>query len=164
LCRANQYPLAADLQRQAPTSIEFYLSLGALLVAPVGLHFSQLSLFPIKSASTLRLLSYDMSLTALLSLAEVAVVRLLARYASYPCLFSGLRQCPLAATYPAPGSYLVPVVPTYFAECVSRFPSSGILLAVPQAVVGRSAIFWLRSVPVCSVCIRPLGLTLPRAS
>jgi len=121
LSRANQYPLAADHLRQAPTSIELTHPcspygdrvqeplaghlLGALLVAPVRPGFSQLSLFPTGSIATLRFLSCDMSLTTLFSLTEAAVVRLLAGSASYPCPFSGLEQCPLAATYPAPGSY-----------------------------------------------------------
>jgi len=104
-CQANQYPLAAVHQRQAPTSIEFSSSLSALLVALVKPGFSQFSLFPARPVSTSRFLNCDMSLTTLLSLTGAAVVRLLARSASYPCLFVGLRQCPLAATYPAPGSH-----------------------------------------------------------
>jgi len=67
-CQANQYPLAADHLRQAPTPIEFDSSLSSLLVARVGLRFSQLSLFPAGSVSTSRFRSYDMSLTTLLSL------------------------------------------------------------------------------------------------
>jgi len=104
--RTNQYPLAADHLRQAPTSIGLSSSLNTLLVAPLGPHFPRLSSIPSGSTSILRLRNYDMSLTTLLSLAEVAVVQPLARSASYPCLFAGLRQCPLAATYPAPGSYI----------------------------------------------------------
>jgi len=73
-----------------------------------------------------------MSLTTLFSLTEAAVVRLLARSASYPCLFIGLRQCPLAATYPAPGSYNMVLVPTIFIEFVSRLTSSNILLTSPE--------------------------------
>jgi len=89
-----------------------------------------------------------MSLTTSLSLAQAAVIRLLARSASYPCLFIGLRQCPLAATYPAPGSYnlrfsltcvaakaiFCSLGPTFFLEFVSRFPASFILLTNPEPV------------------------------
>jgi len=88
-----------------------------------------------------------MSLTTLFSLTEAAVVRLLARYASYPCLFIGLRQCPLAATYPAPGSYIsfpylnlrlgevtLFLASACFVEFVSRFPASFILLTNPEIV------------------------------
>jgi len=55
-------------------------------------------------------------------------------YASYPCLFTGLRQCPLAATYPAPGSHIDSLVTTFFIEFVSRFPASFILLTNPEPV------------------------------
>lgn len=64
-------------------------SLNTLLVAPFGPRFPRLSSIPSGSASILRLRSYDMSLTTLLSLAEVAVVQPLAGSASYPCLFAG---------------------------------------------------------------------------
>jgi len=94
-----------------------------------------------------------MSLTTSLSLAEAVVVRLLARFASYPCLFAGLRQCPLAATYPAPGSYtLLPrrlASPrNHFLSGVDVFPR--VRISIPRvahsshesrAGVGRSATF-----------------------
>jgi len=98
--------------------------LNTLLVAPLGPKFPRLLPSPLVSASILRLRSSDMSLTTLLSLANVAVVQLLARYASYPCLFAGLRQCPLAATYPAPGSYILLVSIDGFSDFVCRFPAS----------------------------------------
>ena len=64
------FDLAADLQHQAPMPIEFSSSLSALLVAPVGPWFRQLSLFPAESVSTSRFLSYDTGLTTLFSLTE----------------------------------------------------------------------------------------------
>jgi len=132
------------------------------LVARVGPHFPQLSLFPAGSFSISRFPNYDMSLTTLFSLTQAVVVRLLARYASYPCLFVGLRQCPLAATYPAPGSYIF-CSPT--ATCVSagqlftlwwrRFSSSSCLDSPRRSFFSRIqrscrplCEFWLRSQPV----------------
>lgn len=134
LSRTNQYPLAADLLRQAPTSIGFRSLLNTLLVAFFGPVFRQLSSRSLRSASISRLESFDMSLTTLFSLTQAGVVQLPARSASYPCLFLSLRQCSLAAAYPAPGSYTVLVALTFFSECVSRIPASSILLTSPPVV------------------------------
>jgi len=84
LCQANQYPLAALRQHQAPRPIEFSPLLSALLVAQAGPHFGQLSLLPAGSVSTSRFLNFDLSLTTLFSLTQAGVVRLLARYAATP--------------------------------------------------------------------------------
>jgi len=113
--------------------------LNTLLVAAFGLHSPRLSPSPLKSASVLRLGSSDMSLTTLLSLAETAVVQLLARSASYPCLFAGLRQCPLAATYPAPGSYI-------FSGQSRRFPRFRIPVPLSTCTSPRR--------PICDVSLR----------
>jgi len=90
-----------------------------------------------------------MSLTTLFSLTRAAVVRLLAGSASYPCLFVGLRQCPLAATYPAPGSY-----PFLW---LRRLSSSAFLDSRPREFSSRFQILgrplcdvWRRSAPVYS--------------
>jgi len=82
-----------------------------------------------------------MSLTTLLSLADVAVVQPLARSASYPCLFAGSRQCPLAATYPAPGSYILLAGFDVFPRV--RFSDPRVDLATVR--VGQSTIFSPRS-------------------
>jgi len=111
------------------------------LVAPFGPHFPRLSSISSGSASILRLRNYDMSLTTLLSLADVAVVQPLARSASYPCLFAGSRQCPLAATYPAPGSYILLACFDVFPRV--RFSDPRVDLA--PVCVGQSAIFSPRS-------------------
>jgi len=77
----------------------------------------------------------------MLSLAYVAVVQPLAGSASYPCLFSGLRQCPLAATYPAPGSYILLAGFDVFPRV--RFSVPRVDLATVR--VGQSTMFSPRS-------------------
>lgn len=134
------------------------------MVASFGPDFVRLSPLPFKSASISRLQSCDMSLTTLFSLTEAAVVQLLARSASYPCLFVGLRQCPLAATYPAPGSFISLVVSTFFPECVSRFPASSILLTSPPALKANLRFFCLAAGRHPLVCMLPLSFSLLRAS
>jgi len=82
-----------------------------------------------------------MSLTTSLSLADVAVVQPLARSASNPCPFVGLRQCPLAATYPAPGSYILLAGFDVFPRV--RFSDPRVDLAT--VCVGQSTMFSPRS-------------------
>jgi len=139
--------------------------LNALLVAPVGPDFPRLSSSPVRSASILQFRDCDMSLTTLFSLTEVAVVQLLARSASYPCLFAGLRQCPLAATYPAPGSYTVVLVSLLVFPRV-RFSVPRLELSSHESTsrVGHYAIFGLAAGRHPLVCMLPLSLSPLRAS
>jgi len=96
----------------------------------------------------------------MLSLAEVAVVQPLARSASYPCLFAGLRQCPLAATYPAPGSYILLAGSDVFHRV--RFSVPRVDLAT--VCVGQSTMFSPRSRRASSGLYAPLNFSLFRAS
>lgn len=113
---------------------------------------------------TSRFRGCDMSLTTLLSLAGAVVVRLLARYASYPCLFAGLRQCPLTAAYPASGPYAVFLVSTFFTEFVTSVPRVEHSSRESRSRIGHFVNFGFTARRYALVCILPLGLSLPRAS